>query len=161
MLMESTGIAICHAFNLNFRRVFYYSNSQLQERIMPPEHPTVLITLESLAETCLDARRFAHALKYYRELFDRSQSLEPLDCMKQAATLQTMAIIYGQLNDPKSQIQKLEMALKFIRSMTVDKSFGDQRVEMVRRDFENRLLGDLEVVQGNILSKTDRHNNWV
>jgi hypothetical protein len=32
---------------------------------------------------------------------------------------------------------------------------------MVRRDFENRLLGDLEVVQGNILSKTDRHNNWV
>ena len=139
----------------------FYSNSQLQERIMPPEHPTVLITLESLAETCLDARRFTHALKYYRELFDRSQSLEPLDCLKQAATLQTMAIIYGQLDDPKAQKQKLEMALKFIRSMSVDTSFGDERADMARRDFENRLLGDLEVVQRNLLSKTDRQNNWV
>jgi hypothetical protein len=128
---------------------------------MPPEHPTVLITLESLAETCLDARRFTHALKYYRELFDRSQSLEPLDCLKQAATLQTMAIIYGQLDDPKAQKQKLEMALKFIRSMSVDTSFGDERAEMARRDFENRLLGDLEVVQRNLLPKTDRQNNWV
>ena len=70
---------------------------------MPPEHPTVLITLESLAETCLDAERYTHALKYYRELFDRSQNVEPLDCIKQALTLQTIAGIYGNLEDPKSQ----------------------------------------------------------
>jgi hypothetical protein len=127
---------------------------------MPPEHPTVLVTLESLAETCLDAQRFNHALKYYRELFDRSQKLEPLDCMKQATTLQIMATIYGQLDDQKSQKKKLEMALKFIRSMNVDSSFPDGNANREQRAMEQRLLGELEVVQGNILSKQHRQN-WV
>lgn len=122
---------------------------------MPQEHPTVLITLESLAEACLDAQRFTHALKYYRELFDRSQSLEPLDCMKQATTLQTMASIHAQLDDPKSQKKKLEMALQFIRSMNLE-----PRRESEVRAFEDRLLGELEVAQGLLLSKQDR-NNWV
>eukprot|EP00531_Pseudo-nitzschia_arenysensis_P016963 CAMPEP_0116128876 /NCGR_PEP_ID=MMETSP0329-20121206/7621_1 /TAXON_ID=697910 /ORGANISM="Pseudo-nitzschia arenysensis, Strain B593" /LENGTH=1317 /DNA_ID=CAMNT_0003623099 /DNA_START=132 /DNA_END=4087 /DNA_ORIENTATION=- len=125
----------------------------LQERIMPPEHPTVLITLESLAETCLDARRFTHALKYYRELFDRSQTMEPLDCMKQATTLQTMASIHGKLNDPSAQKKKLEMAIKFVRSSSIEDPIE-------RRALEDRLLGEIEVVQGNILSSQDRQK-WV
>ena len=120
---------------------------------MPPEHPTVLITLESLAETCLDAQRYTHALKYYRELFDRSQTVEPLDCMKQATTLQTMASIYGKLEDPKLQVKKLEMAIKFVRSSNIENPID-------RRAMEDRLLGEIEVVQGNILSNQDRQN-WV
>lgn len=116
---------------------------------MPPEHPTVLITLESLAETCLDAQRFTHALKYYRELFDRSQMVEPLDCMKQAATLQTMASIHGKLNDPSAQKKKLEMAIKFVRSSNIENPIE-------RRTLEDRLQGEIEVVQGNILSSRDR-----
>ena len=127
---------------------------------MPPEHPTVLITLESLAETCLDAKRFTHALKYYRELFDRSQSLEPLDCMKQATTLHLMASIYEQLNDPTLQKQKLQTALKFVRAAGDGNLANDSTAQAERRALEQRLLGDLEVVEGNLLSKEDK-GNWV
>ena len=137
-----------------------FNTSQLQERIMPPAHPTVLMTLETLAETCLDARRFAHALKCYRQLFDRSQSLEPLDCMKQAATLETMATIHGHLKDPRSKKSKLEMALKFIRSMEGESAYHGAKAERERMAFEKRLQEELDVVQGNLLSKEVR-NNWV
>jgi len=133
----------------------------LQERIMPPGHPTVLMTLETLAEACLDARRFVHALKCYRQLFERCQSSEPLDCMKQAATLETMAVIHGHMNDPKSKRNKLEMALKFVRSMEGESAYHGAKAERERMVFEKRLEGDLYVVQGNILSREIRSNNWV
>ena len=119
------------------------------------------MTLETLAEACLDARRFPHALKCYRQLFDRSQSLEPLDCMKQAATLETMATIHGRLNDPKSKKNKLEMALKFIRSMEGESAYHGAKAERERRAFEKRLVGELESLKGNILSEEIRQNNWV
>lgn len=120
---------------------------------MPLDHPTVLITLESLAETCLDAEGFAHALKYYQELFDRSQTQEPLDCIKQATTLQTIATIHANLEDPRSQKQKLELALKYVLSSDIENP-------VERRALEDRLLGEIEVAQGNLLSKGDRQN-WV
>ena len=109
----------------------------------------------------MDARRFVHALKCYRQLFERCQSLEPLDCMKQAATLETMAVIHGHMNDPKSKRNKLEMALKFIRSMEGESAYHGAKAERERMAFEKRLVGELDVVQGNILSREIRSNNWV
>jgi len=125
----------------------------LQERIMNREHPTILITLESLAETCLDAKRFTHALKYYTELFERSQSMELVDCLKQAQTLYTLSTIYGYLDDPKVQKKKLEMALRFLRSDDVS-SRGDKIEE--RRTLEKKILGELEMIKGNLRSRV----NW-
>lgn len=109
----------------------------LQERIMYPEHPTVLSTLESLAETCLDAQRFSHALKYYTQLFDRSQSMKSVNSLKQATTLQTIATIYCHLGDNSEQKKKLEMALRIIRSdndtsdtATVDRVAIEKKIQM-------------------------------
>lgn len=125
---------------------------------MYPEHPTVLTTLASLAETCLDARRFSHALKYYRQLFDRSQSMESVDCLKQAATLQTIATIYSHLDDPKAQKKKLEMALRFVRSDNSSKAGDSSKIQKERRALEKRIQGELELIQGDLLSKQD---DWV
>ena len=114
---------------------------QLQERIMYPEHPTVLSTLESLAETCVDARRFSHAMKYYTQLFDRSQSLEPVNYLKQAETLQKIASIYGKLEDLKMQTKKLEMALRFVRSEISENLIEEREI------LEEKIQGELRLLR--------------
>jgi len=121
---------------------------------MYPEHPTVLSTLESLAETCVDARRFSHALKYYTQLFDRCQSLDLVNCLKQASTLQTIASIHGHLDDPKAQMNKLEMALKFIRS---DDDTSDSTREE-RAALEKEIQRELQLIKGDLQAKEDK---WV
>uniref|UniRef100_A0A7S4AB04 Kinesin light chain n=1 Tax=Pseudo-nitzschia australis TaxID=44445 RepID=A0A7S4AB04_9STRA len=125
----------------------------LQERIMYPEHPTVLITLESLAEICLDAQRFTHALKYFNQLFERSQSMQSVDCLKQATTLHTISTIYGHLDSPKEQKKKLEMALKFIRYDNA-KTLDDKIDE--RLAFAKKIQGELEMLKETRRSK----DNW-
>lgn len=99
---------------------------QLQEKIMGEDHPTVLATLENLGEACLDARRFSHALKYYSELFDRSQSSESVSRMKQAKILHKVAIIHEHQDDPAAQREKLELALRFLQSESTEGNEEEQ-----------------------------------
>jgi hypothetical protein len=119
---------------------------------MAEDHPTVLATLESLGEACLDARRFSHALKYYSELFDRSQSNQSMSRMKQAKILHKIAIIHEHQDDPLAQREKLELALRFLRS----ESRNDLRVEQEALD--KKLEKELLRVKEEIEKKDE---NWV
>lgn len=131
---------------------FLLIESKLQEKIMAEDHPTVLATLESLGEACLDARRFSHALKYYSELFDRSQSNQSMSRMKQAKILHKIAIIHEHQDDPLAQREKLELALRFLRS----ESRNDLRVEQEALD--KKLEKELLRVKEEIEKKDE---NWV
>lgn len=119
---------------------------------MSKDHPTVLDTMESLGEACLDARRFSHALKYYNELFERSQSNESMSRMKQAKILHKLAVIHEHQDDPKAQREKLELALRFLRSESFDENDGEVDV------LDKKLQEELRLVQEE-LEKQD--NQWV
>lgn len=129
-----------------------YIPLQLQEKIMGEEHPTVLATLENLGEACLDARRYSHALKYYSELFDRSQSSESLTRMKQAKILHKVAIIHEHQDDPAAQREKLELALRFLRSESIEGSEEEQ--ERLGRKLQEELLSVKEEME-------KKDENWV
>jgi hypothetical protein len=123
---------------------------------MDPDHPTVLSTLESLGEACLDARRFSHALKYYNELFDRSQSSGSMSKLKQASILHKIATIYEHQDDPKAQKEKLEFAMRFIRSE--DTALEEEYVEEERKTLETKIQEELQRVQEEL---TKNEENWV
>lgn len=119
---------------------------------MDPEHPSVLGTLESLGDACLDARRFSHALKYFNELFDRSQTSQTLSKLKQAMILHKIAVIYEHQDDPKAQIAKLEMALNFLRSDTSDGMMEE------RKALDKKVRQELLSVREELEKSED---NWV
>jgi hypothetical protein len=116
------------------------------------DHPAVLGTLESLGEACLDARRFSHALKYFTQLFDRSEASKGLSKLKQAIILQKIAVIYEHLDDPKAQISKLEMALTFLRSDTSDGMIEEKKA------LDRRLQEELRSVRDELEKNVDA---WV
>jgi hypothetical protein len=119
---------------------------------MDPDHETVLGTLESLGEACLDARRFSHALKYYKELFERSQSSESMSKFKQASILHKIAIIHEHQENPKAQRETLEMALRFLRSDTSGVTTEE------RKSLDSKIQGELRMVQ----EELGNHDpNWV
>lgn len=125
---------------------------QLQEKVLDLDHPAVLGTLESLGEACLDARRFSHALKYFTQLFDRSEASDALSKLKQAMILHKIAVIYEHQDDPKAQMTKLEMALTFLRSDTSDGMIEEKKA------MDRRLQEELRSVREE-LEKND--NTWV
>jgi tetratricopeptide (TPR) repeat protein len=117
---------------------------------MDEDHPAVLGTLESLGEACLDARRFSHALKYFNQLFDRSQTSKSPSKLKLAMILHKIAVIYEHQDDPKAQIAKLEMALSFLRSDTSD-GMLEKRMEWDRKIQEElrSVREELQKIDGN------------
>ncbi|KAG7367367.1 expressed tetratricopeptide repeat protein [Nitzschia inconspicua] len=124
----------------------------LQEKILGEDHPTVMATLESLGEACLDARRFSHALKYYGSLFDRSQSNQRMSRMKQAKILHKISVIYEHMDNPTSQREKLELALRFLGSESQDDTKGE------REALETKLQKELLLVKEEIEKKDE---SWV
>ncbi|KAL3906456.1 MAG: hypothetical protein SGILL_009264 [Bacillariaceae sp.] len=124
---------------------------QLQERIMAKDHPAVLNTMESLGEACLDARRFSHALRYYNELFERSQSATNASRLKQAKILHKIAIIHEHQDDPKAQLEKLETALRFLHSASEG---TEEEVEAL----DNQLRSELHLLQEELERQND---DWV
>lgn len=100
----------------------------------------------------MDARRFSHALKYYNELFDRSQSNESMGRMNQAKILHKIAIIHEHQDDPKSQRGKLQEALRFLR---LDPSIENDNEAQV---FGRLLQDELRSVQEELEKQDDQ---WV
>ena len=118
---------------------------------MAKDHPAVLNTMESLGEACLDARRFSHAFRYYNELFERSQSAHSMSRLKQAKILHKIAIIHEHQDDPKAQLEKLEMALRFLSSA----SEADEEEAAV---LDKQLRSELRLLQAELERQND---DWV
>jgi hypothetical protein len=93
---------------------------QLLEKVLGPNHLTVMSTLDCLAEVCTVANHEPHALKYYTEYLDRlyeqDAATEP-----QATTLFKMSKVHSKQNDLESQLNKLHLAVKTLRSDTMTK----------------------------------------
>jgi len=120
---------------------------------MDSDHPTVMSTLESLGEACLDARRYSHALKYYNDLFDRSQaSPQSMSKLKQATILHKVAIIHEHLDDPKKQKETLELAMRFLRSDTLQDTLEE------RKALESKIKEELQLVEEELAKHDD---DWV
>jgi hypothetical protein len=107
--------------------------------------------MESLGAACLDARRFSHALKYYNELFDRSQSTHSMSRMKQAQILHKIAIIHEHQDDPRAQRDNLELALRFLHSASEE---NDDKAVV----FGKQLRNELHLVQ---VELEKQNKEWV
>ena len=108
-------------------------------------------TMESLGEACLDARRFSHAFKYYSELFERLQSAQNVGSLKQAKILHKIGIIHEHQDDPKAQLEKLEMALRFLRSASVE---DEEEAEVL----DKQLRSELRLLEKELERQND---DWV
>jgi tetratricopeptide (TPR) repeat protein len=143
---------------------------------MDPEHPSVLNTLESLAEACMDARRYPHALRYYEELLKRCQGSEPAgsteSILKQASILRTIGTIHMHQDDPQAQMKKLQMAIRLLRSDTTTAAMSNnnntnggteqQKLIEERVALDKNIMGELELVQSELRRNSNSSDReWV
>jgi tetratricopeptide (TPR) repeat protein len=127
---------------------------QLQEKVLGPQHPTVLSTLDSLAEACAASNHGSHAIKFYNEILERfhrntskSSTFGSSKRRKraEAVLLYKMSRIYGQQKVRQSQLEMLKLALVAIRSVSYDDESSPEREQ--RELLEKRIQTDVRMVQ--------------
>lgn len=127
---------------------------------MEVDHPSVLNTLESLAEACMDARRYPHALRYYEELLKRYEGTESSETtasiLKQASLLQTIASIHLHQGDSQTQMRKLQMAIHLLRSDTTTTSIEPKHIEE-RAALDKKITAEIQSVDSDL----GRNNNYI
>jgi tetratricopeptide (TPR) repeat protein len=92
----------------------------LQECVLGRSHPTVLSTLDNLADSCVNSGHAVDALKYYNMLLDRFRVGGRGDNEKllraEAVLLYKMSRVHRQRNDREAQLDSLKLALRALRS---------------------------------------------
>ena len=86
----------------------------LQENVLGESHPTVLETLDRLAEASADANLGSAAMKHNSELLERLYGEANFDKVQEATILYRMSKIHKQHQDVESQIGKLHLANKVL-----------------------------------------------
>ena len=94
----------------------FLSSLQLLEDVLGESHPTVLETLDRLAEACAAANLGTAALKHNSELLERLYGEANFDKLQESSILYRMSKIHKQNQDVESQIGKLHLALKVLRT---------------------------------------------
>ena len=128
---------------------------QLQEKVLGPQHPTVLSTLDSLAEACAASNHGSHAIKFYNEILERFHRNTTTPSSKfgsskrrkraEAVLLYKMSRVYGQQKVRQSQFEMLKLALVAIRSVA---HADESRPEREQREvLEKRIQSDVRMVQ--------------
>jgi len=134
----------------------------LQEKVMEPDHPSVLNTLESLAEACMDARRYPHASRYYEELLKRYEGSDSSEStasiLKQASLLQKIGSIHMHQNDPQMQLMKLQMAIQLLRSDSTT-VLTEQKLEEERAALDKKIMTELRLVESDI-GRSNNGQGW-
>ena len=129
---------------------------------MEPDHPSVLNTLESLAEACMDARRYPHAARYYEDLLKRYEGSDSSEStasiLKQAVLLQKIGSIHMHQNDPQMQMMKLQMAIQLLRSETTT-VLTEQNLEHERSALEKKIMNELRMVESD-LERSNNGQGW-
>jgi hypothetical protein len=100
---------------------FFY---QLQEDVLGENHPTVLATLDRLAESSANANLGNASLKQYNELLERLYEEASFDKLQESTILYKMSKVHKQNHDFDSQIGKLQLALKVLRAADITKEKG-------------------------------------
>ena len=135
----------------------------LQEKALGLYHPTVLSTLDSLAEACTTSNHNSDAIYYYSEILDRlkrsnagaggtmamnsTNSASPNRSNQQrhkraeAVLLYKMSKVHLQQEDRTKQVEKLNQALIAIRSVHPDSETPQEADQ--RKTLESRIQNDL------------------
>jgi len=101
---------------------------------MGPNHPAVLGTLDSLAETFVAANRGKHALQCFSLMLERLNEQEESTRDQRAMVLFKMSKVHLQTDDIQSQINKLHAALKVLRSEADVTETGQELEQMIQMD---------------------------
>jgi flavorubredoxin len=151
VLREALSVSVC-------MRVFLLCNKnkisqiiflfvQLQEKVLGPHHPTVMSTLDSLADTCAAANHGPLGLKYYNEILERFHDQEEESKLEEAVIFYKMSKIHKQANDLESQLTKLHFASKVLLmedSMTNERKQLEHQIQVdirsARKEFEEQEL---------------------
>ena len=127
--------------------LFFLDFFQIQEAILGQTHPTVLSTLDSLAEALVNSGQSLHALRTHETILERIRSMEQPGSprlIKAEAVLQyKMSKACKQLNDKESQIRHLQQALQATRSQEVQ----TDAAQIQAAALEKKILQDLRDVR--------------
>jgi hypothetical protein len=96
-------------------------SSQLQEKVLGENHPTVLASLDRVAESSAAANLGTASLKQYNELLERLYEEASFNKLQESTILYKMSKVHKQNHDLDSQIGKLQLALKVLRVADVTK----------------------------------------
>ena len=109
----------------------------LQEKVLGKSHPTVLATMDSLAEAYLATADIMSSIKYYKEVLER---MDPTSgsSLQEATALYKISKVNFQNNDLDSQLSRLQMAQRVLQS---DPSTLNSKA---RVDLERRITKDIE-----------------
>ena len=113
----------------------------LQESVLGRSHPTVLSTLDNLADSCANSGHAVDALKYYNMVLERFRVGGKVSSKKilraEAVLLYKMSRVHRQRNDLETQLDKLKLALRSIRAFS--DAVGGGRTDTLER----RILYDI------------------
>ena len=125
----------------------FHLRSQLYEKVLGNHHPTVMSTLESLAETFWDAEEEALSLKYFNEILERLHDQDEESKFQEATILHKMSKVHLGDRDLESELTKLQIALTVLRmetSMSSEAKLLANKIhadmEMVRQELEKQEL---------------------
>lgn len=109
----------------------------LQESVLGFYHPTVLSTLDNLADSCANSGNAADALRHYRTILDRFQARGNNRSKKalraEAVLLYKTSRVHRQRNDRQAQLEMLKLALRSIRAYNDDSSSSGHTDTLERR----------------------------
>jgi hypothetical protein len=125
---------------------------QLKEKVLGPHHPTVMSTLDSLADTCAAGNHGTLGLKYYNEILERFYDQEDESKLQEAVIFYKMSKIHKQANDLEPQLNKLLFASKVLRmedSLTQEGKQLEHQIEvdiqLAQQELEEEELREQEL----------------
>ena len=132
--------------------------SQIQEDILGGTHPTVLSTLDSLAEALGSSGQAEEAYKTQEMILKRFQTTEPVGSRRlyraQAGLKYKMSKSAKQMNNRDNQIKNLQQALQAVRLLEETSEAARNQANAL----EKRILSDLREARGSMESN---ELNWV
>jgi tetratricopeptide (TPR) repeat protein len=153
-LSVSTMLCMCCLERKRCQFLIVFSLSlllQLQEKVLGLNHPTVLSTLDSLADACGAANHGNHALKYYNELLERLHDQDDEDgsnerVLQEAIILYKMSRAHLASKDLDSQLSKLQLASKLLRT-TDNESSNNSNDAKQRQQLEHQVQVDMRLAR--------------